>query len=125
MFPGWVPCWWSLRWWWGEGGGADVSAAHKNSSAIPAPEGSVGVFADPLAFAEGDDTTTGSRNEPLRAFKQVVALITGLFSEARSSVVKPSNLVSWFCGFGDGKQRDPKMFLSCFDMIRSIMADVE
>ena len=70
----------------------------------------VGVFADPLAFAEGDDTAVGSRNEPHRAFKQVVALITGLFPEARLSVVKPSDPASWFRGFGDEKQRDPKVF---------------
>ena len=100
-------------------------AAHKNSSAIPAPEGLVGVSADPLAFAKGDDTTSGSRNEPHSVFKQVVALITGLFLDARPSVVKPSNPASWFRGFGDEKQRDPKVFLSCFDRIRSIMADAE
>ena len=111
----------SLRRW----GCADALAAHKNLSAIPAPEGLVVVFADPLAFAEGDDTTSGFHNEPHSAFKQVVALITGLFLDARPSVVKPSDPASWFRSFGDEKQRDPKVFLSCFDRIRSIMADVE
>ena len=98
---------------------------HQNAYAIPAPEGSVGVFADPLAFAEGDDSTPGSRNEPHSAFQQVVALISGLFPDAHPSMVKPSDPASWFRGFGDEKQRDPKVFLSCFDRIRSIMADVE
>ena len=106
-------------------GGADGSAAHRNTSAISVPEGSVGLFADPLAFAEGDDTAAGSRSEPHGAFKQVVALITGLLPEMRPSVLKPSDPASWFCGFGDEKQRDPKVFLSCFDRIRSIMNDVE
>ena len=54
-----------------------------------------------------------------------MALITGLFPDARPSVVKPSDPASWFRGFGDEKQRDPKVFLSCFDRIRSIMTDVE
>ena len=103
----------------------DGSAAHQNASSIPVLEGSVGVFADPLAFAEGDDATPGSRTEPHSVFKQVVALITGLFPDAHPSIVKPSDPASWFCGFGDEKQRDPKVFLSCFDRIRSIMADVE
>ena len=106
-------------------GGVDGSAAHRNTLAISAPEGSVGVFADPLAFAEGDDTAAGSRSEPHRAFKQVVALITGLIPEARPSVLKLFNPASWFRGFGDEKQRDPKVFLSCFDRIRSVMTDVE
>ena len=106
-------------------GGADGSAAHRNTTAISAPEGSVGVFANPLAFAEGDDTAAGSRSEPHGVFKQVVALITGLLPEARLSVLKPSDPASWFRGFGDEKQHDPKVFLSCFDRICSIMTDVE
>ena len=55
----------------------------------------------------------------------MVALITGLLPEARPSVLKTSDPASWFRGFGDEKQRDPKVFLSCFDRIRSIMTDVE
>ena len=109
----------------GGGGGTDGSAEHQNASSIPLLEGSVGVFADPLAFAEGDDATPGSRTEPHSTFKQVVALITGLFLDARPSIVKPSDPASWFRGFGDEKQRDPNVFLSCFDRIRSIMANVE
>ena len=78
-----------------------------------------------MAFAEGDDMAAGSHNEPHRAFKQVVALITGLFPEARPSVVKPSDPASWFRKFGNEKQRDPEVFLSSFDRICSITSDVK
>ena len=40
-------------------------------------------------------------------------------------MVKPSDPASWFRGFGDEKQHDPKVFLSCYDRICSIMADVK
>ena len=32
---------------------------------------------------------------------------------------------SWFRGFGDDKQSDPKVFLACFDRICSVMSEVE
>ena len=39
--------------------------------------------------------------------------------------MKPADPASWFCGFGIDKQHDPKVYLSCFDRIHSIMAEVE
>ena len=50
---------------------------------------------------------------------------TGLLPETRPSVLKPSDPASWFRGFSNEKQCDPKVFLSCFDRIHSIMTDVE
>ena len=58
-------------------------------------------------------------------FRQVVSLFSSLFPESRPQDVKPVDPVSWFRGFGDSEQCDPKVFLACFDHIRSIMSEVE
>ena len=88
-------------------------------------EDSVGVFADPLVFPDGDESEVKTRSESQGVFRQVVSLISTLLPESRPRDVKPGDPASWFCGFGDSKRRDPKVFLACFDRIRSIMSEVE
>ena len=66
-----------------------------------------------------------SHSESQGVFRQVVCLISTLFPESCPRDVKPVDPASWFRGFGDSKQRNPKVFLACFDRIHSIMSEVE
>ena len=101
------------------------SSVNAMSSSVPVSEDSVGVFVDPLAFTDGNESEVKTRSESQGVFRQVVSLIFALFPESRPRDVKPVDSASWFRGFGDNKQRDPKVFLACFDRIRSIMSEVE
>ena len=93
------------------------------------PEDSVSVFSDSLAFPDDNDPDLKSRSESQGTFRQVVNVISSfLFFFSPESCLhnlKPADPASWFCGFGDDIQRDPKVFLFCFNWIRSIMAKVE
>ena len=78
-----------------------------------------------MAFPDGDESEAKTPSESQGVFKQVVSIISALFPESRPRDVKPVDPASWFRGLGDGKQRDPKVFLVCFDLIRCIMSEVE
>ena len=86
------------------------SSVHAMSSSVPVSGDSVGLFVDPLAFIDDDESEAKTRNESQGVFRQVVSLIPALLPESRPRDVKPMDYASWFQGFGDNRQHDPSLF---------------
>ena len=101
------------------GGGGGVFADATHGSRLPESD-QVGVYSEPLNFPEGEeDTDARSRSEVTGAFRQVLSFIASFFPDALLSESQPPNLGAWFQGFGDERRKEPRVYLSCFDKIKS------
>ena len=77
-----------------------------------------GVFTERLNFPEGEESDTRLRAESAGVFRQVLSFISSFFVEALPLESQPPNLASWFQGFGEDCQKEPRGYLSCFHKIK-------
>ena len=113
--------------------GLSAHPSRFSSLVNPSSSDSTLVFTDPLTFRDGEDPpvksgedpSSGSKGDSSVAFKEVLALITGLFPAAKPSVSPNVDVSLWFEDFGSAKRRVPRVLLSLFDKLTPVMKDID